>query len=49
MRDILCEKKQRIEATQLRDAILDGFQDALSGNTQLFSGDLHADLSKYKK
>jgi len=49
VRDILREKKQRIEASQLRDAILDGFQDAISGNTQLFSGDLRADLSKYKK
>ena len=44
VRDILREKKQRIEASQLRDAILDGFQDATSGKTQLFSGDLRADM-----
>lgn len=49
VRDILREKKQRIEASQLRDAILDGFQDAVSGNTQSFSGDLRTDLSKHKK
>lgn len=49
VRDILREKKQRIEAAQLHDAILEGFQDAVSGNTQSFSGDLRADLSKYKK
>ncbi len=48
VRDILREKEQRIGASQLRDAILDGFQDAVSGNTQPFSGDLRADLSKYK-
>jgi len=49
VRDILREKKQRIEASQLRDAILGGFRDAISGSTQSFSGDLRADLSKYKK
>ena len=49
VRNILREKKQRIEASQLRDSIIDGFQDAISGNTQSFSGDLHADLNKYKK
>jgi len=49
VRDILREKKQRIEASQLRDAILDGFKDAISGSSQPFSGDLRNDLRKYKK
>jgi len=48
VRELLREKKQRIEASQLRDAILDGFQDAISGKTQSFSGDLRADISRYK-
>jgi antitoxin ParD1/3/4 len=49
VRDILREKKQNIEASQLRDSIINGFQDVVSGNTRSFSGDLRADLSKYKK
>ena len=44
VRDILREKKERIEASQLRDAILDGFQDTIAGKTQIFSGDLRADM-----
>jgi len=48
VRDLLREKKQRIEASQLRDAILDGFQDVIAGNTQSFSGDLRADMNKYR-
>jgi antitoxin ParD1/3/4 len=47
VRNILREKKQRLEAAELRDSILDGFQDVITGNTQSFSGDLRADIKKY--
>ncbi|MBI3467787.1 MAG: hypothetical protein HY000_32665 [Planctomycetes bacterium] len=31
VRAVLREKKERIEATQIRDAILEGYQDVISG------------------
>jgi hypothetical protein len=37
---VLREKKERVEAAQIRDAILDGFQDAIQGRTVSYRGDL---------
>ena len=49
MRDVLREKKQRIEAAELRAGILEGYQDAITGRTSMFSGNLKADMAKFKK
>jgi antitoxin ParD1/3/4 len=40
VRHVLREKKERLEAAQIRDAILDGFQDAIQGRTVPYRGDL---------
>ncbi len=40
VRDLLCQRKLRIEATNLRDAIIEGYQDAIEGRTVRFEGDL---------
>ena len=48
VRDTLREKKEKIEAGQLRDAILDGFQDVIAGKTRSFSGNLRADLKAHR-
>jgi antitoxin ParD1/3/4 len=40
VRDVLREKKERMEAAQIRDAILDGYQDALAGRNVPYPGDL---------
>ena len=49
LRDILREKKERLEASELRDAILEGFQDAASGRSTIFSGDLRADMRVHRQ
>ena len=49
LRDILREKKERLEASQLRDSILEGLQDGVAGRTAVFSGDLRADMQKHRK
>jgi antitoxin ParD1/3/4 len=49
MRDVLREKKQRMEAADLRAGILEGYQDALAGRTTEFSGDLKKDMAQFKK
>lgn len=49
LRDILREKKERMEAAELRDAILEGLQDGVSGRSMSFSGDLRADMKKHRR
>ena len=49
MRDVLREKKERLEAAELRAGILEGYQDAISGRTTRFSGNLKADMAQFKK
>ena len=46
VRDLLREKKERIEAARIRDAILDGYQDAIHGRTVPYRGDLRRLLKK---
>ncbi len=46
VRDVLREKKERIEAAQIRDAILDGFQDAIHGRTETYRGNLRQLMKK---
>jgi antitoxin ParD1/3/4 len=45
VRDVLREKKERLEAAQIRDAILGGYQDAIEGRTAAYRGNLR-DLLK---
>ena len=49
MRDVLREKKQSLEADELRIGILEGYQDAIAGRTTKFSGNLKEDMAKFKK
>lgn len=49
MRDVLREKKQRMEAAALRASILEGYQDAIAGRTTTFSGNLTNDMARFKK
>jgi antitoxin ParD1/3/4 len=49
VRDVLREKKERLEAAQIRDAILDGYQDAIQGRTVQYRGNLRQLISKAGK
>jgi len=46
VRNVLREKKERLEAAQIRDAILDGYQDVIQGRTVPYRGDLRQLLRK---
>lgn len=46
VRDVLREKKERIEAEKIRDAILEGYQDAIKGRTVEYRGNLRQLLNK---
>lgn len=46
VRDLLREKKERIEAAKIRDAILEGYQDAIAGRTVAYRGNLRLLLKK---
>jgi len=47
--DVLREKKQRLEADELRVGILEGYQDAIANRTTKFLGNLKEDMAKFKK
>lgn len=46
VRDVLREKKERLEAARIRDAILDGYQDVQKGRTVPFRGNLRQAMKK---
>jgi len=46
VRDVLREKKERMDAMQIRDAILEGYQDVLNGRTVPYRGNLRELLKK---
>jgi antitoxin ParD1/3/4 len=48
VRDLLRQQKQRQEAAAIRDAIIDGYQDAIEGRVHQFEGDLKSLLEKVK-
>lgn len=46
VRHVLREKKERLEAARIRDAILEGYQDAIQGRTVPYHGDLRGLINK---
>lgn len=46
VRDILRRQKIQQEAANVRDAIIEGYQDAIAGRTVAFNGDLKGLLKK---
>ena len=46
LRDVLREKKERMEAAEMRDAILEGYRDLIEGRVVEFKGDLRATLKE---
>ena len=49
LRDLLREKKDRLEAAQLRDGILEGYQDLIAGRVVEFKGDLRQMLKEARR
>ena len=49
MRDLLREKKWRLEAAELRAGLLEGYQDAIAGRATRFSGNLQDDMARFRK
>jgi antitoxin ParD1/3/4 len=49
VRNVLREKKERAEAAEMRDAILEGYRDLIEGRVVEFKGDLRAALGESKR
>src|SRR5258708_13377638 len=49
LRDVLREKKERMDAASIRDAILEGYQDVIAGRVGEFKGNLRATLKQPKR
>lgn len=48
VRDLIRHDRDKQEAAEIRSAILEGYQDAISGNTTDFSGNLLQDIKAFK-
>ena len=48
VRDLLRQQKSRQEAAAARDAIVEGYRDAIDGRIHAFKGDLRSLLKKVK-
>jgi len=48
VRDVLRQRKQQLEAEQVRDSIIAGYRDAIAGRTVEFKGDLRGLLRKHR-
>lgn len=46
VRDVLREKMERMEAARIRDALFEGYQDAIAGRTVAYQGDLRKLLNR---
>ncbi len=49
LRDLLREKKRRMEAAQIREGILEGFQDILQGRVVEYRGDIRETLAEFDR
>lgn len=49
VRDLLRQKMCQTEAAEVRDAIIEGYQDAIDGRTATFAGNLRSLLKKAGK
>ena len=49
LRDVLRDKKERLEAAAMRDAILEGYRDLIEGRVVEFKGDLRATLKEAQR
>ncbi len=49
LRDLLREKKERMEAAEMRDAILEGYRDLIEGRVVEFKGNLRASLREARR
>ena len=49
MRDVLREKKQRLEAAKMRDSILDGYQDLIAGRSIEYQGSVREVIKQVRK
>ena len=49
MRDVLREKKQRLEAAKMRDSILAGYQDLIAGRSIEYQGSVREVIKQVRK
>lgn len=49
MRDVLREKKQRLEAAKMRDSILAGYQDLITGRSIEYQGSVREVIKQVRK
>ncbi len=48
VRDLLRQRKAQVEAAEIRDAIVAGYEDAIAGRTVTYDGNLRALLREHR-
>lgn len=48
VRALIRERKERLEAAELRKAVIEGYGDVLSGQTREYTGDLRSMLATFR-
>lgn len=48
VRALIRERKERLEAAELRKAVIEGYGDVLSGRTREYTGDLRSMLATFR-
>ena len=48
VRALIREKKERLEAAELREAVIEGYDDVLNGRTRQYNGDLRSMLDTFR-
>ena len=49
LRSLIRQKKEKLDAAELRQSIISGYCDAISGDVCEFSGDLRKDMKAFRK
>jgi hypothetical protein len=49
VRDVLCREKAKQDAARIRDAIIEGYEDAIASRVVPFEGDLRGILARRQR
>ena len=48
VRSLIREKKERLDAAELRESIIEGYQDAIAGHTVTFNGSIRDAMKEFR-
>ena len=49
VRSLIRDKKERLDAAELREGVIEGYQDAIAGRTVLFNGSIRDAMKEFRE